>query len=401
MILKKTGRRVLSLVLAVLTLAGALAMPAMELPVNAISQADIDRKIAEKNALKSKIKSQQGVINDLKQNQGDYVARKQALDDQQTLAMEQILLVQEELAMYREMIAQKQEEARIAQEAADAQLEIYKKHIRNLEEQGVNNMYLDLLFSSKSFSELITRIDMVGEIMAYDKRIEDEYKAAKAEADAARAEYEQAEAELAEQEGNLQAEIEALTKQMQEIQAEIDELQSNINEYASVIREYEAQEKALNAEISKMQEELKKQENPPTATGAYTWPCPSCWLITSGFGNRPHPLGGGVKFHAGVDIGAQQGAPIVAADGGNVQTSTNGGGYGNYVIIYHGNGRSTLYGHMSSRAVKAGDTVQKGQVIGYVGSTGNVTGPHLHFEVRIDGAPVNPLQYFSGYTILG
>ena len=401
MIHHKPARRLLSLVLALLVLAGALTLPVLELSAAAISQADIDRKIAEKNDLKGRIKDQQSRINDLKANQGDYVERKQALDDQQTLAMEQILLVQEELEMYREMIAQKKEEARIAQEAADRQLERYKKHIRSLEEQGVNNMYLDLLFSSKSFSELITRIDMVGEIMAYDKRIEDEYKAARDTANAAREEYEQAEAELSAQEDRLQQEIDQLAKQMQEIQAEIDELQSNINEYAKVIASYESQEKALNAEIAKMQEELKKQQNPPTATGAYIWPCPSCFRVSSGFGNRPHPLGGGVKFHAGIDIPGSPGVPIVAADGGSVQTSASGGGYGNYVIIYHGNGRSTLYGHMSKRAVSAGDTVTQGQVIGYVGSTGNVTGPHLHFEVRIDGAPVNPLQYFSGVTVTG
>ncbi|MBQ5671263.1 MAG: DUF436 family protein, partial [Oscillospiraceae bacterium] len=106
-----------------------------------------------------------------------------------------------------------------------------------------------------------------------------------------------------------------------------------------------------------------------------------------------------IQAHAGIDIGAAMGTPIVASDGGNVIVSTYDGGYGNYVMINHGDGRSTLYGHMSSRAVSVGQTVTKGQVIGYVGSTGNSTGPHIHFEIRVNGGTVNPLKYFSGYTV--
>ena len=125
------------------------------------------------------------------------------------------------------------------------------------------------------------------------------------------------------------------------------------------------------------------------------WPCPSCHYITSQFGWRYHPIYHTQKYHSGVDIGASYGATIVAADGGTIITAGSVSGYGNCVVINHGNGITTLYGHMSSIAVSVGQKVSKGQTIGYVGSTGNSTGPHLHWEVTVNGVRQNPLNYAS------
>ena len=119
-----------------------------------------------------------------------------------------------------------------------------------------------------------------------------------------------------------------------------------------------------------------------TATGSYIWPCPSSTYITSRYGNRIHPIFGTERFHSGIDISAAEGATVLAADGGTVTVATYSSSYGNYVMIYHTNGTYTLYAHMSSLAVSAGQTVTQGQTIGYVGSTGWATGPHLHFEIR-------------------
>ena len=115
--------------------------------------------------------------------------------------------------------------------------------------------------------------------------------------------------------------------------------------------------------------------------------------ITSPFGYRFHPIYGRKIFHSGIDIGVDEGTPVHAADSGVVVEADWIDGYGNAVIIDHGNGMSTLYGHNSELAVSAGQTVSKGQVIAYAGSTGNSTGPHVHFEVRVNGDPVNPLNY--------
>jgi len=392
-------RSVISLLLALMVLAGAVTMPMLETTAHAVTQAQINAKKAEKAALQQKIKDQQAKMNALADEKADMMEQKTALDEQQIMKIEEINMVKEELELYRLMIKEKAEEARIAQEDADHMLELYKAHVRNMEEQSLSNIYMDLLFSADSFSELITRIDMVGEIMEYDTRARANYLQAKEDALTAKQEYEVAAAELEVQEQVLQLEIDTLTAELDQLQDQLEALQSDIDAYAGVIDAYEASEAALNREIAKMTEEWKKQQTPPTATGTYTWPTPSCKLITSKYGYRNISLYGYTRFHAGVDIGASMGSTIVAADGGTVILSTyDNSGYGSYVIINHGGGRSTLYGHMSARAVSVGQTVTKGQVIGYVGSTGNSTGPHLHFEVRTANGTVNPLQYFSGYS---
>lgn len=394
----KRRRSVISVLLAALVFAGAVTMPALQLDANAVTQYDIDRKKSEKAALSKKIQEQQTLMNALKDEQADALKQKEALDQQQDMKIQEINLVKDELEMYRQMILEKEEEARIAQENADEQLEIYKTHIRSMEEQGISNMYLQMLFSSDSMTDLLTRVDMVGEIMEYDKRVHDNYVAAKAAALTAKQEYEAAAAELEIKEVELQTEIDRLEGELNTLQVELDRLRNDIDGYSAVIKQYAADEARIDAEIKKMAKELEEQRKPPNSTGSYIWPTPSCKYVTSGYGNRTISLYGYERFHAGIDIGAGMGSAIVAADGGTVIVSSYDGGYGNYIMINHGDGRVTLYGHMSSRAVSAGSAVTKGQVIGYVGSTGNSTGPHLHFEVRVNGGTVNPLQYFTGYT---
>lgn len=396
----KRTKSVISLLLALLVLAGAVTMPVLETTAHAVTQAEINAKKAQKSALQQKIKDQEAKMAALAEEKADIMEQKTALDEQQIMKIEEINLVKEELEMYRQMIVEKEEEARIAEENATHMLELYKKHVRNMEEESMTNMYLELLFSANDFSDLITRIDMVGEIMEYDTRARANYLAAQEAALVAKAEYEAAAALLEEKEVELQSEIDSLTAELDGLQTQLEKLQSDIKAYASVIDSYEASEKALESEIAKMEKEWKQQQTPPTATGTWTWPTPSCKIITSKYGYRNISLYGYTRFHAGVDIGASMGSAIVAADGGTVTLSTyDNSGYGSYVMINHGNGRVTLYAHMSARAVSVGQTVTKGQVIGYVGSTGNSTGPHLHFEIRLNGSTVDPLQYFSGYTI--
>ena len=185
----------------------------------------------------------------------------------------------------------------------------------------------------------------------------------------------------------LQAELQAAQEQINARQKSIDDQQAIVDAYAN-------DEKNIQAQIDQMKEQLKKQ-NTVVAAGSYAWPCPSCYTITSNYGYRYLELYGYTRLHAGTDIGAQYGAEVTAAAAGNVTIATYGSGYGNYVMIAHADGSVTLYGHMSSLAVSAGQTVSQGDVIGYVGSTGNSTGPHLHFEVRINGSPVDPMQYFK------
>lgn len=394
----KRRRSMLSLLLAALVLAGSITTPILQTEVHAVTQAEIDAKKAQKASIQSKISAQRSKMNALKSERADLLSQKEALDEQQDLKIQEINLVKEELEMYRQLIVEKEEEARVSQENADIWFEAYKKHIRNMEEQGSTNMYLDLLFSSDSIGEVITRIDTIEEILEYDKRVRDNYLATKAAAEQAKLEYEAAVVLLEENEDRLQTEIDTLEGELTELQTELEALQKDISGYEAVINQYAADEKRIDKEIKAMQEELKKQQTPPTATGSYIWPSKSSYHVTSKYGWRTIDLYGYAKFHAGIDIGAGMGTPIYAADGGTVIVSTYDGGYGNYVMLNHGDGRSTLYGHMSSRGVSVGQTVKQGQVIGYCGSTGNSTGPHIHFEIRVNGGTVNPLNYFKGYT---
>ena len=197
------------------------------------------------------------------------------------------------------------------------------------------------------------------------------------------------------------------------------DLENDLDAYNKAYEENEQAEKELADEIDTLMETLRRQEAAAAAaarpsgggssgnsntgssvmgSGSFIWPATS-YLVTSEYGYRIHPLQGVQKFHSGIDVGAGAGTPIYAAAAGTVATATYNDSYGNYVLINHGGGNSTLYAHMSSMAVSSGAYVTQGQVIGYVGSTGWSTGPHLHYEVRLNGSTVNPLSYYSGYTI--
>jgi murein DD-endopeptidase MepM/ murein hydrolase activator NlpD len=137
-----------------------------------------------------------------------------------------------------------------------------------------------------------------------------------------------------------------------------------------------------------------------TGTGSFGWPCPGCYYVTSRMGNRFHPIFNEWRYHSGMDIGAGEGSAIVASDGGTISWCGEKGGYGNCIMIDHGNGYYTLYGHLSGYAVSYEQTVTKGQTIGYVGSSGWATGPHLHFEIRSGSTALDPeaVAGFSGLT---
>lgn len=390
--MKKLWRKALSLWLAAV-LALTVFSP-LTIQAEAVSQWEIDALQQKKKTIASNKENQKKALTDLQTQQAGYIEQKAALDKQEELAVQEITLTREQIALYQQMIKEKAEEARQAQADADAQLVIYKNHLRNMEEQGTFNFYLSLIFSARSFGELISRIDMISEIMEYDKKTEENYKEARDFALELKAEYEATETELTAKAEELQAEIDRLQEELQAAQEQINALQKSIDDQQAIVDGYAQDEKNIQAQIEQLQEQLKKQ-NTVVAAGSYAWPCPSCYTITSNYGYRYLELYGYTRLHAGTDIGAQYGAEVTAAAAGSVTIATYGSGYGNYVMLSHADGSVTLYGHMSSLAVSAGQTVSQGDVIGYVGSTGNSTGPHLHFEVRINGSPVDPMQFFK------
>ena len=374
-------------------------------------QEEIDALEQQKQQLQSQQQSIQSNINDLVAQQADVIEQKAAMDEKNELARQEIELINEQIEVYTDLIDDKAKELEAAEKTEQEQLELYKKRVRSMEENG-SYTYLDILFQCRSLSDVLSAIDMIGEIMESDKRLYEQYKESRENTERIKGEYEQTLVLLGEKQETLEAEKAELEKQIAAAVEVINQLENDIEaakaEYAKAAAAEAAAQASINAIIAQMQaeEEAARQEaanngqdytgTGSTATGTYIWPCPSCTYVTSKFGMREHPLFGDERPHTGIDIGAQAGAEVIAADSGTVAVATYSSSYGNYVTIYHSNGDYTLYAHMSSLTVTAGQNVTQGDVIGYVGSTGWASGPHLHFEIRVNGSTVDPTSYFSG-----
>lgn len=395
----------LTLVVSVMGSLGALA---------AGGQDQIDALEQQKSELQSQQASIQTNIDDLVAQQADVIDQKAAMDEKNELARQEIELINEQIDVYTGLIQDKAEELEKAEAAEQAQYDLYCKRVRAMEEEG-SYTYLDILFQCRSLSDVLSAIDMISEIMDSDKRLFEEYKAARETTEQVKAEYEATLEQLGEKQETLEAEKADLEEQIAAAVEVINKLQDDIDaakaEYAKAAAAEAAAQASINAIIAQMQaeEEAARQEaaqnnqqytgTGSTATGTYIWPCPSSTYVTSAFGMREHPLFGDERPHSGIDIAGSAGSEVLAADSGTVAVATYSSSYGNYVTIYHSNGDYTLYAHMSSLAVSAGQSVTQGDVIGYVGSTGWATGPHLHFEIRVNGSTVDPLSYFSNYTL--
>lgn len=379
--------------LALVILALAL-MPAG--PALAVSQSEIDALEEQRDELKAQREEMQAGIDELKNQQAGVLEQKRALDEQNEVYRQELELIEEQVSLYTRLVDEKAAELEKATADEAEQLAIYKQHVRAMEENG-EYTYLSIIFGSKSLSELMANLDMIGEIMEADKRIYDQYTAAREDAEEIKAEYETTLSALADKQAEYEAEKADLEAKIAEANDLIAQLEEEINSNYDLYLEVLAQEEALESDIQSMIAEMERQEaaNSITSTGTYIWPLPG-YSPGSAYGWRMHPIYHEMRFHAGEDIGAPSGTPILAADSGVATViPDNGNGYGNYIMINHGGGRVTLYAHMSAFAISNGATVSQGQVIGYVGSTGNSTGPHLHFEVRVNGATTDPKSYFN------
>lgn len=247
-----------------------------------------------------------------------------------------------------------------------------------------NNTYLEAFFTGGIFN-FISNYDMIKQIAEYDTNLIQEVKDVKTSLENEKIKLE-----------NMQVEKKAKSKELNDLKAEkqkkVDslseekkQLQKQLEEYDAKMKEIAAKEKATSSTGSGI----------VASSGVYAWPVPSSRIITSPYGNRVHPIYGTVRFHSGIDIGASGGSDIIAAESGTVTLASTGynGGYGNYIIIDHGNGMTTRYAHCSALYVSVGQKVSRGQTIAAVGSTGASTGNHLHFEVRVNGATQNPVNY--------
>ena len=407
--LKKKMKKFFAFAMA-LVMTMSVMLSCMSVSAFAVTQSEIDALKSQKSQLASQKRSLQSTINSLQGQQNDQIALKNALDEKNAITVKQILNLNEQIELHTQLIEQKTKEVDEAQKVADAQLEKYKVRVRAMEESGRYN-YFEVLFGASSIGEFLSLIDDIGDIMRSDKELEDAYRQSVADLKSVKAEYEQAKAEMESSKTELESLKAQQEKDIAEATAVIASLQGDISSNSSLLSQLSAQEKQLNADIQKKVDELNRQQQQQqqpgntgntgstVGTGNLVWPS-YCTYITSRQGPRVHPVTGEYKNHGGTDIGASYGSAIYAADSGTVVRSADGwnGGWGNYVMINHGNGMQTLYAHMSSRAVSVGQTVSRGQTIGYVGSTGMSTGPHLHFEMYINGSRVDPQTRYPGVS---
>ena len=409
------GKRLKSAISVLLSLVLMFSLVLCFTPTNAnaaTTQAEIDELKEQRNQLKEQQKDIQNTVNSLRGQQDKLIELKTALDEKNAITLQQILNLEEQITLHEELIEQKSVELEKAQDVADEQLSRLKVRIRNMEENGRYN-YVAVLFGAESISEFLSLMDDIGDIMKSDRDLENSYKEAVTDLKIVKSEYEEARLELKEQKAELTNLSAQLEKDIAEANAAIQELEGDISANSAILSQLNAQDKEMQDKINQKIKELNEQNKPsnpsnpsnpskPSGSGTLTvWPS-YCTYITSVQGNRVHPITGQYGTHGGTDIGASYGSAIYAAGSGTVVTAYNNsaynGGYGNYAMINHGNGIQTLYAHMSVCSVTVGQTVSAGQTIGYVGSTGRSTGPHLHFEVRVNGSRVDPQSYYPGIS---
>ena len=404
----------MALCLSVL-LMGTVVSEAIPVPAYAVTQSQIDELKEQRNVIRAQRQEKQAIVEALEAEKADVVAQKQAMDERNMYTLQQIQLNNQEIELYDEMIAEKAAELEEAQRLENEQLERYRARVRAMEENGGYNI-LAIISKSDSFSDMLTAMDDVGEIMESDRQLEDAYIAARENTESVKADYEDTRSELEELKAQLKAEQEELEKDIEEAIQIILNLENDLENRQAEYDAIMAAEDAANATIDKLVAELEAQRaaeaaaaaaaaggsgggGSANASGSFLWPVASYVYVSSRFGLRVHPITGKTKNHTGIDIASNQGTAVYASDGGSVTLAGWNGGYGNCIMIEHGNGYVTLYGHLSSISVSVGQTVSQGTTIGAVGSTGNSTGPHLHFEVLKNGTRIDPEQFFSGLTI--
>lgn len=357
-----------------------------------LSDAEQDKKDAQ-----SRLEAVQEKIQGLERLRNDAKAYIRAMDAELAAAEEKLADLQDQTAAKEEEIAQTELELAAARETEREQYESMKLRIQFMFENG-NQTYLEMILNSESIAELLNKAEYIAQITEYDRRMLEEYQQTRAEIEAKEAklikEHEELEDLVAQAEAETTA-IELLiaskAKQLEQYEAEIAAGQAELDEM-------EEELSAINNRISELEEQLRRENSRVIYDGGrFLFPLDYYSSVTSPYGWRIHPIYGTNKFHSGIDLGAPSGQPIKAAYRGEVVISEYSSSAGNYIMINHGNGLASVYMHCSKLNVSVGQIVEKGDIIGLVGSTGNSTGPHLHFSVRVNGEYVDPGPYIGMY----
>ena len=402
---------------------------------SAASSSEIRKQI---NELKEQKKEIQAQIEDLKdqyqknENEiADIVARKNIIDQEIGLLHAQITNITEQISAFSVLVADKQDELDNAQSRFEQMNEDCKVRIRAMEEEG-SLTYWEVLFKATSFSNLLDRLNMVEEIASSDMRRLQELSDAADAVETSRQELALEKEELDASKAELDETQATLDGKRQEADELIQELLSHAEELAALQEEKEKEDEELMAQIAEMEQAYNRAKEEEwlayiatattaapttqpggsggtesggssgggnTSSGSSGWIRPCSYVkVTSPYGFRDRPTAGASTFHQGIDLGAPAGTTIVATRAGTVTSAGYSNSLGWYVTINHGDGFSSMYGHMQGPAyVSSGSSVSQGQSIGGVGTTGISTGNHLHFSILYNGAYQNPASYVAFY----
>ena len=342
----------------------------------------------------TEISETQKKAEELEKKKKDAEKEKQSLEKQLESIVSEMEETKTKIEEKETEISAKEEELIQAKVDENDQYESMKKRIKYMYENG-NAQFVEILCESKSIGEFLNNAEYITTISEYDRTMLVEFQAVVKDVEeqeaALQAEYD----ELETMQNDLITKQDSVTELMESKDAEIEQISSDLGDTKDKLSELQA---AAAAAERKQQEKNSGYSNNAgasviTGNGTFTHPCPGYTYISSEFGYREQPIAGASTNHKGMDFAAPAGTPIYAAASGTVTSASYSGNAGNMIVINHGNGLQTYYMHCNSMYVRAGQTVSKGQNIGAVGSTGNSSGPHLHFQVMQNGTPVNPRNY--------
>jgi len=332
---------------------------------------DVKRQLQEKLGEKSKLEAENKNLANIQQQE----------NKEYNELLNEIKALEEEIKKIDDAIKE-------SEENYNRQKELLKARLRAMSEAS-NYSNLEALIKSKSLTDFFERIEIISLISHRDKELVEELRIAKKDVEDKKLLKEGEKKELNTKISEKKERIEKLTASRADLQAKIRQSTAELERLNKLEDELLKKSKEMDSLIKSLSQKSKKTKY---IGGNMQWPVPGHTNVVSGYGNRLHPILKFYKMHTGIDIDANKGDTIVAANKGTVILAGYQSGYGNTVVIDHGVGITTLYAHCSKLLVKVGDEVQAGQKIALVGSTGLATGPHLHFEVRKDGKTVNPLE---------
>ena len=414
---------ILAGIMALVMVLGLIAsfIPTAHAATSGELKAELDALKEQKSEIDSQISQVKSQISGNNDDMKEMVEQKNLIDQEISLLYQQEANINSQISTYSLMIADKQDLLTEAENNFAELTEKNKERIQAMEEEGEVS-YWSVLFEANDFQDLLDRFNMVQEIAIADKRRLEALDAAAKEVSEAKASLEEEKVALEQTRAELTQTQDELALKRAEADALLVELVDKGLEYEALLEESEDLQAQLMLDIANKEDEYDKAKYqewlatsvPPTTTpkapsnvgstntstnnvGGISWKVPISYsAFTSPFGWRIHPVYGGQRFHYGVDLAAPPGTPIYATRSGTVDTASyQAGGAGNYVQINHGDGYRSIYMHMTHYIVYPGQYVSQGQVIGYCGSTGGSTGPHLHFGISYNGSYVNPANYIS------